>query len=383
VGAGGRAARERRSRRGARLAALALVAGLLALTELGLRLAGFGYPPVEVPLVISHRGDEDAALLSGAGLHRADLQALWLPREGAEIPWAPGEHVSADGYRREGPRADAEPRVLALGDSSTFGYGVGERETWSYRLERMLADEEPGRVQVLDGGIVGSTIVQGIARYRMLRERWRPQVVVAAFGAINEQWPAWHGLPDEAKIAEMQRRRGRLSTFRRWLRRELRLAHAADWLVERARGGLRAEIERTAARMRAEDAEHAAYLEDPDYVARVPPDAFEAKLDELLEIAHADGGALVVIQMPRRPAEEELRWSLAAYDEALALFAERTGVPRVDVRALFRAELEAGRPFEELMLDAYHPSPAGQRMIAEALAPVVRRALEGPAGQER
>ena len=44
------------------------------------------------------------------------------------------------------------PALLELGESTTFGYGVEWRDTYSYLLERQLRDE--GRpVQVVNAGV--------------------------------------------------------------------------------------------------------------------------------------------------------------------------------------------------------------------------------------
>jgi lysophospholipase L1-like esterase len=67
--------------------------------------------------------------------------------------------INADGFR--GPRVPRErtpdvSRVACVGDSHTFGWGVGEDETWPAVLDRKLdATIGPGRVEVLNAGVDG------------------------------------------------------------------------------------------------------------------------------------------------------------------------------------------------------------------------------------
>jgi lysophospholipase L1-like esterase len=96
-------------------------------------------------------------------------------------------------------RPPDEFRVLCLGDSVTFGLGVGDDETWPANLERFLAGSPrfAGRtVNVLNGGVPGWSSVQGM---RLLdRVSWyRPDVIVFWFG-MNDVAHAW-GRPDAEK----------------------------------------------------------------------------------------------------------------------------------------------------------------------------------------
>src|SRR5690242_15673527 len=46
-------------------------------------------------------------------------------------------------------------RVLFLGDSFTFGHGLGETETLPYLVGRELEAKYPGKYEVMNGGVYG------------------------------------------------------------------------------------------------------------------------------------------------------------------------------------------------------------------------------------
>jgi len=89
--------------------------------------------------------------------------------------------VNADGYRgpAEPPQKPAgQLRVLALGDSETFGTGVPADRTWPAQLGEELALRRPGNVAVINGGLEGFGL-RDIAQ--AWRDKWRaytPDVVV-------------------------------------------------------------------------------------------------------------------------------------------------------------------------------------------------------------
>ena len=57
-------------------------------------------------------------------------------------------------------KQDGELRILLLGDSITFGYGVSAEETYGRKLEAILASRLGRRVRTVNAGIGGFNTVQ-------------------------------------------------------------------------------------------------------------------------------------------------------------------------------------------------------------------------------
>jgi len=81
--------------------------------------------------------------------------------------------ILPNGLRSNGnkPR-ESEKRILAVGDSYTFGDQVGDDETWPAALERHLG------VPVLNGGVCGYGVGQTVLRAQELTPRFRPDVLI-------------------------------------------------------------------------------------------------------------------------------------------------------------------------------------------------------------
>src|SRR5262245_30252165 len=64
---------------------------------------------------------------------------------------------------RDRPRSAAKPagvfRILVLGDSQLFGWGVGQEESFAPVLESLLAARDPHRFEVLNAGVPGYNTV--------------------------------------------------------------------------------------------------------------------------------------------------------------------------------------------------------------------------------
>jgi hypothetical protein len=88
--------------------------------------------------------------------------------------------IDADGYRvpEEGASDDGEPRVLAIGDSFTFGVGVNAEAAWPEVLEQMLEEEDRPDASVRNGGVGGYGALRSARLLMGRQEEWNPDVVV-------------------------------------------------------------------------------------------------------------------------------------------------------------------------------------------------------------
>jgi lysophospholipase L1-like esterase len=123
-------------------------------------------------------------------LFMTDPRLHWKLRPDVKLAFQGVEvRTDRDGFRND-PEPAGERVVLALGDSTTFGWSVEQAETFPARLEALLntaAGAEP-TWRVFNAGVPGYTSLQ----LRILAERLvpalRPDVVVVSVGN-NEAWP--------------------------------------------------------------------------------------------------------------------------------------------------------------------------------------------------
>jgi lysophospholipase L1-like esterase len=363
---------------------LASVVAVFGALEIGLRVGGFIHYPARVPPIIWN-AEEDRLLKGGEGLHEIDAHQLWRPRPGAQTPWGVDDRINARGYRGEELALERTPgvaRIATLGDSSTFGMGIEAQSHWTPKLARAIAANGT-RCEALCAGVIGFTIEQGLQRYRALVRSHRPDVVVAAFGAVNEHFAAL-GEPDREKIARSSSV-GPLQRFGLWSRNEIRVLHFFGWIVDTARGEDRVAMRKALNQKKKEQAELAEKMGPIgalDYPGqrRVSLERFREDLRELARLVREDGGRLVLISMPRFPELEAAEPILEKYNEAVLTEAAALGVPCYDARTAVKSELAKGTKWEELFIDSYHPSIEGHELIAQGVAPLVMAELQAGAG---
>ena len=113
--------------------------------------------------------------------YRHDPELGW-----SHVPGAQGElsrqefhhlvRINAAGWRDRERRLDKEPgvfRIVALGDSFTFGHGVADDEIFTRRLETLM----PG-VEVLNMALSGSSTDQQLLILKTRVRQWHPDMVL-------------------------------------------------------------------------------------------------------------------------------------------------------------------------------------------------------------
>ncbi|MCX8037600.1 MAG: SGNH/GDSL hydrolase family protein [Candidatus Sumerlaeia bacterium] len=86
--------------------------------------------------------------------------------------------TNAERYRGELiPFDDVSEKIVVLGDSFAFGYGVEDDETFSARLERNLG----GRYRVVNLGNGGWGLTHQIVRYLTFGAKYHPKIVILQF----------------------------------------------------------------------------------------------------------------------------------------------------------------------------------------------------------
>lgn len=349
------------------LAPLAVLAAFLPVAEIALRAARFDYPSEEQRLVVWSR-EQDELMRNGNGLHQIDAHEIWKPRPGAHIPWTKDEQVNWAGYR--GPMVPLERkkgvlRIATLGSSSTFGVGVNFQDTFSALLVRILGYHGI-QAEVIDAGVVNSTIRQGIERYRRLVRQYQPDLVICSYSGISEHLQASRCCSDASRIESgcgmPDIEPG--ARPRRWLRDDLRIGQALAWLGDVYAGPYWRERDEALQEKRLSKT---IGTFDNAGVRRVSITDFQSCIAILSQEVRADGGHLMMLSIPRMPGGKFYSDVLNVYQRVLADTGANEGWPVVSGRIAYFQGVNDGIPIEDLFLEDGFTSECGHPLLAQAL----------------
>ncbi|MDF0677247.1 MAG: SGNH/GDSL hydrolase family protein [Nitrospira sp.] len=79
------------------------------------------------------------------------------------------------------PKAAGEYRILALGDSVTFGWGVDQDKTFTARLESLLQGRLHRPVRVINSGVGGYNTVQEVTYFKQEGINLQPDLVMLTY----------------------------------------------------------------------------------------------------------------------------------------------------------------------------------------------------------
>lgn len=344
--------RARRLRSVARfLAAFALPWILL---EVGLRVAGWQPPDMRPRVALFPRFP---------AFYEPSRELGWVLKPG--LDWQGMEvgipfRTDAEGHRAHGDGTPgATLAVDAIGDSSTFGFGVPENETYPAQLERKLrAATGDASLRVRNLGVPGYTSYEA----RILAERDGPRApVTLVMMGFNDHFPA-----TRTRFTSLWVRRAAYACFR---------SRACALLFERA-----TRTDPDAAPAPPKVASH--------YVPDVSPDEYRQQLVRTIRALRAEGSEPILLVYPSIAMTDGLRQQIADYwkqplDQVDANLAAHTAYQQltrdvaaeegawvVDLPPIFDA---AGNV--RLHFDWVHPNAEGQALIAETVARPVRQAL--------
>ena len=264
-------------------------------------------------------------------------------------------------------------RILALGDSFTFGVGAGQEETWPARLEKVLGAE------VLNAGAPGFGVPDAVAWYQRYGAELDPDVVVLAVFLANDLQDA---SPDRPKVAVVDGELvvpGETGGLRRWLyyhshlfrlfktsvlegRFRSKLGLREPWAVRELRSELSMYGPALAVELRrGAEATERAVAE----LARSRAKVVAVLIPSLPQVDPAKWQA-VLAQLGLDPARHDPRRPNRLFREIF----ERHGVPVVDLTDAFQRAVAEGKrvyyPIDQ------HLTPAGYEVMARAVGEAVR-----------
>jgi lysophospholipase L1-like esterase len=279
-----------------------------------------------------------------------------------------------------GPEVSAVPtpgvrRVLALGDSATFGEGLPEEDAFPRQLERELRTRTGERWEVLNAGVQGYNTADELGFLVTRGLDLAPESVVVGFNLNDFDYgPVINSLGVLTRDRAARAGRwslGNLSEFYlvlRWLavmRQNAFVRWSADDVPPDApaKKGF-SDFDRAVSTMRKR------YYEKPN------DDRWQAMVDALQglgRVARERGLRLVVAIIPDGDQLEAPEPAPLPQQKILAICAEAK-LECVDLHPAFVAAGATG-----LHLDIMHPNAAGQRVVARVLAERLARPGAGSA----
>ena len=301
-------------------AAVAAIEGML-------RAAGYRYSPVRIGSNVNSDWREQHAFHDRHLVYDPDL--IWRPFSGQFSPFNP------QGFRGlpvDPIKPSGALRVIALGDSNTFGWDVDEGVNWPTRLQGLLRESHPG-AEVINAGVWGYSSFQGVRRFKELVEL-DPDLVLVSFGANDAQ-------PVRVPDARYVRSHDRIERLTRATRR-LRLAQLA-----------------VAAWDRLGQAVSGSATLGP----RVPVEDYVANLREIVDLGRSRGITVVLLTRPYvGSSTDPASWKTYApsYNAAVVAVGRAMNAAVIDVYGAFRNH-------DNYFDDESHFGVEGHRVAAELI----------------
>jgi lysophospholipase L1-like esterase len=245
-------------------------------------------------------------------------------------------------------KPDGVWRIMTLGCSTTFGWGVADDQSYPAQLERLAQQQRPGRVEVINGGQPGYTSFQGRWLWERSLRAYHPDVVLIGYIVQDARDAAYS---DEAQAILQQDARflkdQLLYRFRTYLALRSALGHVQIRAKERQEGGGGQQ--------------------------RVPPADYVANLRWLVAQVRVSGATPVLFGYPL-----EREGYTSAHRRILKAAAEELGVPHFDPQPQMEQASSAAPLY--FPHDKGHANADGNAMIAQWVHRFLEKSqLLGPA----
>ncbi len=212
-------------------------------------------------------------------------------------------------------------RILSLGDSSAFGHGVADHETYTAQLAARTGAD------VQNAGVPGYTCAQSLDRYKELVDRLQPHILLV------------YTLHNDIRVIES----------------------SDDFLLSRptSKSGL---VQLIALAQR--------YMLARKQKPRMSAEEYTACLKELVKTQRARGGSTIFMTPysdrsfgAQESGIEDRGWR-RKYTNAIKKVSKKSDSLHIDLHQL---EWTKGASKHELLLDVVHPTAFGHKLVAEQI----------------
>ena len=345
-----------------------------------------------------------------------DNDFIWKQRENINTIFQ-GKEVSTNnlGLRNNSipkEKSSGTFRIICLGASSTFGWGVERTEAYPAVLETMLNKTlSPKKIEVINAGQIGYTTYQGKKFFKDRLVDYKPDAVTIEY-LLNDVDQCRFFRNDGRRDSQTPRLPAAALELRKWM------TQSRIYLC----------LQRIIGNFKQKNTAYAAAILKNRFTLstiRVTQKEYEKNISEIIEFCISRGISVVLIKMPvnlslpiLNETEKDFinnQFSLSAYyfniaceyekncdfdtasvfykksldyqvlectkagklyQQSMKKTAEHYAVPMVDADTAFRNASNGAQLFN-LPRDAIHPSPRGHRIIAEfvygKLAEIINR----------
>ncbi len=285
------------------------------------------------------------------------------------------------------------PRIFALGESSTFGFGLGNSETWSHLLENRLREKYHSTdIDVINAGNNAFNALQAFLKYH-LRVRPHHPTTLIYYGARNDVYggettndqslfmiEAVLTAPSIMNFWALQSQGQnlyvrsltyyflvhevpflkKLQTWQQALTGHGILATHAFADTQAPAENLPPRVKQLLDQLPSEDANWRMYI------TKNAQNVFLFHLKGMCDLARTSGTRVILTTFLQNfEPTNRIGITIQAYNEYLREFAVKEGLPLVDLEERFR---NVPNKEEYFFDDKYHPSIKGAQFIAEQLA---------------
>jgi GDSL-like Lipase/Acylhydrolase family len=261
------------------------------------------------------------------------------------------------------PKPSGVFRILIVGDSIAYGFGLPQSDALSEQLEDLLQSYQSpplSRFEVLNLGVSGYNIDQVVENVRARAAHWQPDLIVYAY-CLNDP---------QAQSFELESLRALLSPAARSYRDALQrqgqrlLAESRLWLLARFAWQRWREPPPSAAKLSDDQWRALRAGEYSDYFARLYRGAEHTRLQHgvasLAGLARARGVPLVAAVFP--VFVDLAQYRLAPLHAAVTAEFRSAGIRSYDLLPVYQTMFRRHGPL--FVLNALHPNALGVRLAA-------------------